>query len=479
MIDDITLAVDPDAHTYGAWTNLNENQHQRVCANNPAHVETEDHDWQQTGTTPASCIAQATASYECSVCHATKTETGSYGAHQYGEWTEAQPATCSETGHVGYYYCSVCEKYYDAEYNVIDDITLAVDPDAHDFGEWTQTTDPTCLAAGEETRYCSRCDATENRPVEALGHDLEDHEAKEATCLGIGWNAYQTCSRCDYTTYEAIPAKGHTPDDPVKENEVAATCTENGSYDIVVYCAVCGEEISRVPNTIPAGHTAGEPVKENETDPTCTVPGSYDAVVYCTACGNEISRDAVEIPALGHDWSEWQIVTAPTTSAPGTARRICFRCSEIETQEIPSLDAPKNRKVQFVVSGSMHYVVHYDEYDYEIRSKTTPAIMWYEERPLTFSVATHSEWGEDGVIVSLNGVELQPNYDGTYTIPAGTDYAKINCYPKATASSSGSESGSGNAVCAYCGEVHPNSLWGRLMAIFHAIFLFFKNLFKK
>ena len=36
----------------------------------------------------------------------------------------------------------------------------------------------------------------------------------------------------------------------VRENEKAATYTENGSYDEVVYCATCGEELSRVSHVI-------------------------------------------------------------------------------------------------------------------------------------------------------------------------------------------------------------------------------------
>ena len=33
-----------------------------------------------------------------------------------------------------------------------------------------------------------------------------------------------------------VPAKGHTPGTAVTENNVAATCTKDGSYDTVVYC---------------------------------------------------------------------------------------------------------------------------------------------------------------------------------------------------------------------------------------------------
>ena len=57
---------------------------------------------------------------------------------------------------------------------------------------------------------CEVCHTiTNEREIEALGHDIINHEALQATCENIGHYAYQTCSRCDYTTYEEIPALGH------------------------------------------------------------------------------------------------------------------------------------------------------------------------------------------------------------------------------------------------------------------------------
>ncbi len=45
-------------------------------------------------------------------------------------------------------------------------------------------------------------------------------------------------------------------------------------------------------------HVAGEAVRENEVSATPTVDGSYDMVVYCTVCGEELSRETVEIPMI-------------------------------------------------------------------------------------------------------------------------------------------------------------------------------------
>ena len=95
----------------------------------------------------------------------------------------------------------------------------------------------------------------------------------------------------------------HTPGAAVRENEVPATCTKDGSHDEVIYCTVCQTEISRKTITDKApGHKAQAAVKENVKDATCTVAGSHDEVVYCSVCQTEISRTTVTDKALGHDW---------------------------------------------------------------------------------------------------------------------------------------------------------------------------------
>lgn len=95
----------------------------------------------------------------------------------------------------------------------------------------------------------------------------------------------------------------HTPGAAVRENEVPATCTKDGSHDEVIYCTVCKAEISRKTVTDKAtGHKAQAAVKENVKDATCTAAGSHDDVVYCSVCQTEISRTTVTDKALGHDW---------------------------------------------------------------------------------------------------------------------------------------------------------------------------------
>ena len=83
------------------------------------------------------------------------------------------------------------------------------------------------------------------------------------------------------TTYKVPIVVEHEPGDPVTENEVAATCKAEGSYDEVVYCRECGAEISRTAKTKEKTeeHTWGEWVKnEAGTEQTreCAVCGEKE-----------------------------------------------------------------------------------------------------------------------------------------------------------------------------------------------------------
>lgn len=124
-----------------------------------------------------------------------------------------------------------------------------------------------------------------------------------ATCKAEGsYDEVIYCSECgDEISRETktIDKLAHTPEAAVKENEVKATCQSTGSYDEVVYCSVCGTELSRKTVTTPkTGHTPKAAVKENEVKATYTKGGSYDLVVYCSVCGAELSREHKTTPKL-------------------------------------------------------------------------------------------------------------------------------------------------------------------------------------
>ena len=56
-----------------------------------------------------------------------------------------------------------------------------------------------------------------------------------------------------------IPAKGHTAGTAVTEHETMATAQQEGCYETVIYCTVCGKEISRTKETLPKLNPAPDP----------------------------------------------------------------------------------------------------------------------------------------------------------------------------------------------------------------------------
>ena len=181
--------------------------------------------------------------------------------------------------------------------------------------------------------------SSENAHFSVHSIDAGEGVVTAPTCQEGGYTTY-VCRACKETVIGNLTgATGHTAGEAVEENRVEPTCTENGSYDSVVYCTVCESEISRETITIGAtGHTAGEAVEENRVEPTCTENGSYDSVVYCTVCESEISRETVTIGAVGHDLHD-VIAKAPTcTEAGWNAYQVCRRegCGYSTYQELPA-----------------------------------------------------------------------------------------------------------------------------------------------
>ena len=181
--------------------------------------------------------------------------------------------------------------------------------------------------------------SSENAHFSVHSIDAGEGVVTAPTCQEGGYTTY-VCRACKETVIGNLTgATGHTAGEAVEENRVEPTCTENGSYDSVVYCTVCESEISRETVIIGAvGHTAGEAVEENRVEPTCTEDGSYDSVVYCTVCESEISRETVTIGAVGHDLHD-VIAKAPTcTEAGWNAYQVCRRegCGYSTYQELPA-----------------------------------------------------------------------------------------------------------------------------------------------
>ena len=139
-------------------------------------------------------------------------------------------------------------------------------------------------------------------------------DAASATVTGIG--VYEGTQ----TVYFTIYCAHGTLNEAVKENEVFPTCLTGGSYESVITCALCGEEMSRVPVTVdPLGH---DPIEHEGKAPTCTENG-WEAYETCSRCDYTTYN---ALTKLGHDIIEHE-GKAPTCTEDGwEAYETCSRC---------------------------------------------------------------------------------------------------------------------------------------------------------
>ncbi|MBR3234328.1 MAG: GBS Bsp-like repeat-containing protein, partial [Atopobiaceae bacterium] len=215
-------------------------------------------------------------------------------------------------------------------------------PDGHTWGEWKTTVEPTCNKVGYRERVCDVCGEFEVEQIPALGHDpMEATRQNEvaATCEEDGsYESVVVCSRCgEELSRETVKADklGHAPADPVEENRVEPTCSAEGSRELVTYCGRCGKELGREPETLPkAEHAPADAVEENRVEPTCSKEGSYDLVAYCTVCGAEAGRETVAVPKSEHAWGEGELTTRPTCTEPGERTFTCAGCGEKRTEGV-------------------------------------------------------------------------------------------------------------------------------------------------
>ncbi len=162
--------------------------------------------------------------------------------------------------------------------------------------------DATCTAP----KTCSVCGATEGN---ALAHTEVVDAAVAPTCTETGLTEGKHCSVCNtvLVAQTVVAAKGHTPG-------AEATCTAPQT------CTICGATV-----TAALGHTEGTAVIENNVESNCTEDGSYDTVVYCTVCDEELSRVKTIVPMTGH---------TPGADATCTSAQTCTVCGVVLNEKL-------------------------------------------------------------------------------------------------------------------------------------------------
>ena len=388
--DEITLAetvipTDPEAHKWGDWIVEGEascthgGSKYRVCEWNEAHKETEN--------------------------------------IPVGEHTPVtipgKPATCTETGLTDGKKCSVCEEILTPQ-EVIPKLP-------HTKGEPSieNRVEATCTAEGgyDTVVRCTVCGTTissEHFVLDKIPHTPVTIPGKPATCTETGLTDGKKCSVCEefLTPQEVIPAEGHNE---IEDAAVAPTCTETG-LSAGKHCDKCNEILVKQEAVPALGHDFK---LVDETPATCTENGVKN--YKCSRC-DETKTETVN--ATGHVFGEWVIVKEPTETEEGLKRRTCLKCDHFEEEKIPATGTEtQERFVKFVNIDKMHYIIHDEGEDYYVYNS---ALLTYPSNmDLHFSVYTYTNFPYPTYIVKIDGVKVDPDANGVYTVPAGNSLAVV------------------------------------------------------
>ena len=204
-----------------------------------------------------------------------------------------------------------------------------------------------------------------------------------ASCKGMGDSTNDDTSQDEVVNDEVTNDDGnsngdatthvHRNGDSLIENNIDSTCENNGSFEYVVYCIDCNEELSReVVIVEKKGHTEGEPMVENSILPTCEDEGSFDLVVYCQDCGTQLSVTTKTVDSKGHEATEpvQEKYVAPgcTSSGGYESNTYCSVCHELLDSNFFELNAlghtagtpvsENNRQPTCVIDGGYDSVVY-------------------------------------------------------------------------------------------------------------------------
>ncbi len=329
----------PGNHIPESVWKMNENNHWKECSVSGCDIIIEN--------TSGAHVYDGDGDADCNICGYTRTI---IPIHKHGlELVEAVAATCTSTGNTEHYKCEDCGKLFSdpagTKEITAESVIVGMLPHSpKELPAIEATCENTGLSAGSK---CENCDTiiVEQTVTAAKGHDFISGIWRYDTALH-----WKKCSRCDLTDTKENHVFDNEQDNICKvcgyNRGIAPAHTHNWadawSHNTAYHWHEClSSDCDVTENSLKDGYAAhieAAAVRENETAATCTTDGSYDEVVYCTDCHAEISRTKNITKALDHDWGNWVVTKPATSSEDGEEQRKCMRDpSHVETKIIPAL----------------------------------------------------------------------------------------------------------------------------------------------
>ena len=320
-------------------------------------------------------------------------------------YTEAQPATCTQEGHIAYYTCSKCGNRYKDEAGGTKPLTdeeIAEPALGHDY-VWSGGKEPTADETGILQGVCSRCEAEDEKILPALNEKDYRVETQSATCTAEGSSKY-------YYTIDEEELLAATVDLPKAEHEFAAwkVTKEPTAEETGALTGACKNCTATKQETLPVlSDTAYEVAS---VAATCSQSG-YATYTY-TFEGIKYTAATVTLPALGHDYV-WSVGKAPTKTQTGALTGVCSRCEGQKSETLPVLNGEDYALTLVAATcenaGSETYVYTFEGKQYTAAVVTLPALGHTFGDWQTTKAPTYTQAGEEERECSVCGdTEVRP-----------------------------------------------------------------------
>lgn len=136
---------------------------------------------------------------------------------------------------------------------------------------------------------------------------------------------------------------------------------------------------------------------------TCEEEGEEHTLEFCLTCGEVVTSKTEKIPALGHDWGEWNTKRAATETEDGLEERVCSRDpSHVESRVVPKkTHEHKSVKVNAkaptcTTDGNIAYY-YCSECGWYYIDPAHPAVTWIAHGDEVVPATGH-DWGEWTVV---------------------------------------------------------------------------------